>query len=217
MMGRKARNNEAHECEVQCTKVPRRQLVAGSVLLGLATYYFFVRILGLENPWSLSRIFSIAFFSILVAEYVLEGWLWKTALGDWLGYPPDLSGDWEGEIKEEEAPKLSSYDRARYFRARIVQRGFDINISTLGYEGIVDESAISASHFLSGKVLWRPPNQAQVLGIFSVQHRQRNTHEGMNILNINDRENVLEGPYCSVNGSAGRLRLRRLEEGIVQQ
>lgn len=179
-------------------------IVASSIVMILSA------ILWIQIGWSSAQIvlqgFGIVAAAILLGEFITKRWLWKTRLGELLGFPPDYSGKWQGKVfRTKKAGAVPQENRVEVVIAQSVTH---IDWYQIGYSETGEK--IAESHFIMGEVIDEHRAWDAILGIYEVQRVNGAKDSGMSFVRVNEAMDEISGVYCGLNGHVGTITINRV-------
>lgn len=145
--------------------------------------------------------------AIMIGEFITKHWLWKTKIGNKLGFPPDYSGQWEGDVirskKGDDSPATNRVE------VIISQSVTQVDWHQIGYSE--DGKKLAESHFIMGEVIDEHRQWDAILGVYEVQRPDGSKDSGMSFVRINNSGEELSGIYCGMNGHLGKIIIKRKE------
>ncbi len=135
-------------------------IVAAIIVAALSTILWF------KVGWAAAQIVlqatGLVAVAIMFGEFLTKHWLWKTRLGNKLGFPPDYSGNWAGKVyrtkKENEIPDENRVE------VTISQTITQIEWHQIGFNDSGEQ--IAESHFILGEVIDDHRKWDAILGVY---------------------------------------------------
>ena len=147
--------------------------------------------------------------TLVIAQYLIERWLWKTKLGNMMGFPPNYSGVWEGEVI-----RLRNTSDLKTVTTKI-EVTVDQNLTQIEWNqiGFTQEGEkLTESHLILGEVIDYHRKWDGIVGIYAVERYDGTKDEGMQLLSVSGDGKEITGMYCGTNGNVGKMCLHRRPE-----
>lgn len=146
--------------------------------------------------------------TLIIAQFVIEKWLWKTKLGRLIGFPPDYSGKWTGIVhrirKHEE-----DYPTETPIEVEVKQSMTQIEWNQIGFDS--DGNELTESRLILGEVVDYHSNWDGIVGVYEVTRHDGFKDEGMQLLKVKESDSKISGLYCGMNGNVGKMELTKKE------